>query len=1275
VPVPLPIEPRQRLLPLTDLPWPEFETFCQAYVSARPEVRRVEAYAKHGEPQDGIDLIAFLDGGLTRTYQCRKRAVFSKAEAVDVVRATTRVADEHEILIACEAGRGVRDYVHSLRPDWVLSDCKDLSLAVRELDREKARNVVEDAFGVPCRRAFLGPQESLVFVAPERFFGPFERPGALFRHTWELVGRDEALAALIAAVTAPRVRVVILVGRGGIGKTRLLRALAESLDQRRVLFALDDAEISREAVDTMPLSEAVVVVDDVHRRDGGVAALIDAVVRRDADPLTLVLATRPQSVDELRGSLALAGLAPDEVAILPPLDDLDPWAVEALARQALGGENASWIDPLVTATADCPLVTVIGGQLLAQRKVQPALFEREEDFRFIVLERWRAEMLGRISDDVDAHAAATTLRLVAALAPVNIEDIQTLELMADEAGLSVPEMARMLSELLEAGLLIAHGRLRRIVPDALADHLLHRACLDRQDMPTTYAEDLFDRYGPTSLATLLRNLGELDWRIGATSGASQLLNAVWGRIESGFLSSDSGGRVMLIDQLRPTAHLQPERVLALVRLALQRPAAPSPLEAVLDVDVGAHVREKLIELVRRAGTSDEHVEAALEILWPLGRDGPRRPGATVTDPAHVMRHLGDYHGNGHAAGVLVAFVERLLVGPDADAPVSPLALLEHLGAREGINLVQAGLGFEPVPYSLRSTAVDDLRRHVFALLAYQARYGTARNALIAVDLLGGALTQPRGAFGRPIPPEVFDQWLPEQLELLSLIAELMTGTAPLLRSRLRTAATWHANHSAWPRAKAAAQRILDVPEREDEQLMTAAACPFDFHRSQSDDAGRIHAVVEILADAPAAASTRLEALLTDLEGARADPNPRQLLTALTARAPSCGATLIDAALKNPEGPLSPYLDTLLSAVGRFAPERLAGVLAASEDAPLSVRRGIAGYFQGLEWNEGPCKEEGALLARLLEDDDAVVRHSAMRALLQLRHADVDRAIQLALSADVGTDSDLAALMCLTLSQPSASLDNGQLERALSKLRDVDELKHPVVEFIAKVGEHDPSSVIAFFLDRLHRSRGRRGYEPVPWHPFDHDVLAGADEDMYLELLRRVREESLSTDGLVRSRVPRLFWHLNRDTDLSLLVLHEWLICDETPKVKAAGKMLSEIAPSCRSRVRDEEAGWAELLGRPWFIVDVLQHAVTRPVEAATAARTSFAEVLLTQDVTRTMGQADERQLRSRDAAESLVTLLPREAVARTFFAELAKHATQMLAKERMDDEEFPHRVL
>jgi hypothetical protein len=227
------------LLPLDDpqWDWKDFERFCLGFVKAQPGIRDARLYGMRGQDQRGIDIVADLEDGCIRTYQCRKWQAYRKADAEHTVEETEYDADAHVILAGCEVGAAVRDYIDGVE-SWSLLDKEDLSRAVRDIEpRERARRLVEDTFSVAWRRAFLGPPGPLGFWETDDYFSALLDQANLFRHTWELVGRTEILRELADQISNGEARELVLVGRGGSGKTRILRSLADAQKaSRTVLF-------------------------------------------------------------------------------------------------------------------------------------------------------------------------------------------------------------------------------------------------------------------------------------------------------------------------------------------------------------------------------------------------------------------------------------------------------------------------------------------------------------------------------------------------------------------------------------------------------------------------------------------------------------------------------------------------------------------------------------------------------------------------------------------------------------------------------------------------------------------------------------------------------------------------------------------------------------------------------------------------------------------------------------------------------------------------------
>jgi hypothetical protein len=112
------------------------------------------------------------------------------------------------------------------------------------------------------------PGARKTFASADEYFAEYAaRPAAprLFDFEQTLVGRGPEMAELKAFLAAPTKTVLVLSGRGGIGKTRLLLEIARGTDARSVLFLRRDAIWHHESDKEVPAGDVVIIADDAHR--------------------------------------------------------------------------------------------------------------------------------------------------------------------------------------------------------------------------------------------------------------------------------------------------------------------------------------------------------------------------------------------------------------------------------------------------------------------------------------------------------------------------------------------------------------------------------------------------------------------------------------------------------------------------------------------------------------------------------------------------------------------------------------------------------------------------------------------------------------------------------------------------------------------------------------------------------------------------------------------------------------------------------------------------
>jgi hypothetical protein len=314
------------LLPTPSLSPDEFEDFTESLLHRQRFVagqgRRlveVSRWGRRGDKQDGIDFVGAYDDGTTVTWQCKRLDKMRPADVKQFIAENTYTADEHVLVFSGLASPKARAEVLKVR-GWSLLDQRDLGQLVHDLPLHRARTLLEQFWNPAVRRAFLPVAGIDAFLGLDEHFKPALDAAAILHHRAALQGRDDELAAIVAALDPanPDSRIVLIIGPGGRGKTKLaleaLRHAEQTFPTIPVLVHQERRPLDSEARTELPSSPAVVLTEDAHRAPGELAPLLGYVKRTLGTKL--VITVRATGANEVRAELQQAGFDAGQIVEL-----------------------------------------------------------------------------------------------------------------------------------------------------------------------------------------------------------------------------------------------------------------------------------------------------------------------------------------------------------------------------------------------------------------------------------------------------------------------------------------------------------------------------------------------------------------------------------------------------------------------------------------------------------------------------------------------------------------------------------------------------------------------------------------------------------------------------------------------------------------------------------------------------------------------------------------------------------------------------------------------
>ena len=1291
---PPPVDPYPESLPLEDpnLSWDRFETFCEELVSRLPGVKETHRYGRRGSRQRGIDIFADLDNGERWAFQCRQWKKFAKTDATRAIQETTYPADRFILTLSRQATSGVRDACDG-HPNWDVWDVGDISRKVREMELHSAARLVESHFGPAWRKAFLGLSGLSPFVAPTEFFRPFSDESALFNHMWQLVGRSSHIRRSHEFIESQKQNVAILVGRGGIGKSKVLHSLAESFDTEHkgisLWFMAEGVPLTQDGVDHLPYKPCVVVVDDAHRRSDLPTLL--ALSRQRPHVIKLILSCRPQGVGYLKSQLAQGGFDVREIVDLPNVDELSRDQVTELGRQALGAEFEHLAEQLAAATWDCPLVTVIGGQLLAQRAIHPGLLERDEEFRETVLARFRDVLVGEVGDRIDANLCKSLLNLIAAIQPIRLDNEKALDFETDFLSIDRPRLLLSLGVLEEAGVLLRRGNTLRIVPDVIADHILHQVSITPQGQKTGYADSVFHKFASVCPTEVLRNLSELDWRL-RQSGmqTADLLDDVWQSIRREFQDESNYGRTTILGILEPVAVYQPEKTLELVEFALRNPATKSEDPEFSKVYEFTHndVLRLLPTLLRRISYTLDFLPRCFSLLWELGRDDDRDLN---TNPDHPMRVLADLASYDIGKPLVVNHLtldslERLLEAPDSHEHIhSPLDIMDPMLAMTGHSTRSEGHTLIFRRFAIEWEDVKSIRGRAVALVVGCLSSQNLKVILRALKSLGNALREPIGASDMNASDEKREQWRPEQLEILTNLEGLAQRlTEPMVLIRIKEVLWWHRNYSPSDAVRDKAEAIVaSIPDSFELQLTQELMDPFHSRdllpaEREGDDGFRRHReriaqtqralVAELLSRSLEA--DRAYSVLTDriqtMTNAGIQAEAQVILGILGNSDPEFAAGLCNLIVDDPNGALTPYLHALLSNVRVSNTGQARAISRRTLEGRSNILcRGVALSYHQWGWADRATAEDVEHIRILLSNEDLYARKLAIGSLGFLAKSSPRIAIDLAKNVKLCDDANLASELCqlfyggwgISFSQLTAD----DLEVLLSNLMDVPDIDNPYINtFLVNASQLDAAVVVGFLLNRIRKqSNASSRYDALPVLGFDDPLVGLSTSPDQERILRELRDASLESGWSVEYWIPRLYREVSSsfESEASFRVLDEWINSGSADRIKSAAHLL-KAAP--QDFVFKHIGFTSNLLERAYAESDDTYRSVSR----------SLASSVLLGTRSGTSGEPMPQDVAIRDEASAVARRFDVGSPAYRFYLLLAESAESSIRDQMLRDEEL-----
>ncbi len=391
----------------------------------------------------------------------------------------------------------------------------------------------------------------------------------LLRYDHATFGRENEIAQFQTFVQDRDKRLLIVHGSGGIGKTKLAIEFARIAEQKHSdyepLFVQMAGENLENALEDIPPNRKYLFfVDDAHE-------FMD-----DFRGIKLVLNNEGYSESKavvLTRKLFKESVKREFLSVLPD-ENVDEFEVMKLSLVKTEEFIQTYTNEPKPVGTHLTRLAVLGRDTPLIAVMVIDLFNKGTDLSHLTKNVSAETVFESYLEDIfneqppkSAEQHRKLLNWLSAIGPIDAEDSQICEKLANILDLKSFEIEQSRDNLLNYGLLIQVGRKQRIFPDSLSDYILRTSCFLSDGRPSSFHKTLLEEFLPLPPTNLIKNLA----RIEDITGKTTLLDEYVAHLQFSAQIGDNSVRMIILTQVESICYFRPDDAIEIFNIIIDNP--------------------------------------------------------------------------------------------------------------------------------------------------------------------------------------------------------------------------------------------------------------------------------------------------------------------------------------------------------------------------------------------------------------------------------------------------------------------------------------------------------------------------------------------------------------------------------------------------------------------------------------------------------------------------------------------------------------------------------